>query len=78
MTILRWARIHLAGIAEQNRVSGELSRMSDRNLADIGLSRGDVRPVARAARAGLVAQLQVSAPAGRAPATADAVRLRHA
>ena len=69
MTILRWARIQLAGLAEQGRVGRELSRLSERNLADIGLNRSDIRPVAQAARANLVAQLKVGAAArdGRCP-----------
>jgi uncharacterized protein YjiS (DUF1127 family) len=37
---------NLAARAERARVYGELSRMSDRDLADIGVSRADVARVA--------------------------------
>jgi len=35
-------KANLAARAERRRVSAELSRMSDRDLADIGISRGDI------------------------------------
>ena len=37
---------YLAARAERNRVYAELSRLSDRDLADIGISRGEVPRVA--------------------------------
>ena len=78
MTILRWARIQAAGLAEQSRVARELSRLSDRSLADINLSRSDIDAVAKAARANLVAQLTVGTPGRQQPAVAETRTLRHA
>jgi uncharacterized protein YjiS (DUF1127 family) len=68
MNVLRWLSIQLAGLQEQARVTEELNRLSDRNLADIGLSPADVRTVARQARKSLVAELMAAPISLGAPA----------
>lgn len=45
LAVLR--RIHEA--QQAHRVAAELSRLSDRQLADLGLTRGDIPAVARGA-----------------------------
>lgn len=42
----RWAAGRLARRQEIDRIYAELSRMSDRDLADIGIARGDIPAVA--------------------------------
>ncbi|SFG88129.1 protein of unknown function [Palleronia marisminoris] len=45
-------RTHLARRAEYNRVYNELARMSQRDLDDIGVARGNIDAIAREAAAG--------------------------
>ena len=65
MDILNWMRVQLAGLSQQRQVREELSKLSDRNLADIGLSRGDIDGVARQARHDLVALRLAASPSGK-------------
>lgn len=45
-------RTNLARRAEYNRVYNELARMSQRDLDDIGVARGNIDAIAREAAAG--------------------------
>lgn len=68
MNPLRWIDIQLAGLREQSQVTEQLGRLGERNLADIGLSAGDIPAVARDARRTLVARLLAEPGTARAPA----------
>lgn len=59
MNPLRWLNAQLAGIAEQRRIAQELSSLSARNLADIGISEFDIPPIAREARRASIARHDV-------------------
>lgn len=62
MNPLRWLNAQLAGIAEERRVAQELSYLSARSLADIGLSASDIPSVAREARRTVVARSSAEIP----------------
>lgn len=75
MTPIIWFQARLAGFAEGSRIAEELSRLSDRNLADIGMSRSDVPAMVREARLQAVAKFERDALARR---EAQAAGVRHA